>query len=123
MISLFSREQEQKDLWITKIRKDEGIFFTVTDNTRVFLIILQNSPYFLRTKVRASSQTKSLERDWGETLKIRTDRFAYRRYIPSNYPLLSATGNSHWLNFDASCKVMFTPNHSRSSQPAFAVNS
>ena len=84
MISLFSREQEQKDLWITKIRKDEGIFFTVTDNTRVFLIILQNSPYFLRTKVRASSQTKSLERDWGETLKIRTDRFAYRRYIPSN---------------------------------------
>ena len=33
------------------------------------------------------------------------------RYIHSNYPLLPVTGNSHWLNFDASCQVFFLSPH------------
>ena len=59
-------------------------------------------------KVRASSQTKNLERGWkqrarlGRDVKITECPFCIR-YIRSNYPLVPATGNSHWLNFDASC--------------------
>ena len=41
------------------------------------------------------------------------------RYIRSNYPLLPFTGNSHWLNFDASCQVMFPTSHSRYSVPSW----
>ena len=33
------------------------------------------------------------------------------RYNHSNYPLLPVTGNSHWLNFDASCQVFFLSPH------------
>ena len=53
-----------------KIRKDEGIFFTVTDNTRDFLIILQNSPYFCvlkyarAVKQKVWSEAGNGERDW-----------------------------------------------------------
>jgi len=31
------KKQEQKDRWIAKIRRDDVIFFTVTDDTRVLL--------------------------------------------------------------------------------------
>ena len=46
------------------------------------------------------------ERDWGETLKIQTvaDCPFFILNIRTNSLLLSSTGNSHWLNFDASCK-------------------
>ena len=42
------------------------------------------------------------------------------RYVRSNYPLLPATGNSHWLNFNAmstSCQSMFSTSHSWYSIP------
>ena len=70
---------------------------------------LQNSPYFSVFKyARAVKQkvwngAENRERDWGETLK-NTDCPFCIRYIRSNYPLLPATGNSHWLNLDASCQ-------------------
>ena len=31
----FAKRKEQKELWISKIRRDEGEYFTVTSNTRV----------------------------------------------------------------------------------------
>ena len=37
--------------------------------------------HVFRIQVRANSQTKGLERDWGETLKIRTVRFAYVTFV------------------------------------------
>ena len=69
---------------------------------------LQNSPYFCvfkyarAVKKNVWNEAENRERDWGETLK-NTDCPFCIRYIRSNYPLLPATGNSHWLNFDASC--------------------
>ena len=33
----FAKKKEQKELWISKIRQEEGEYFTVTSNTRVCL--------------------------------------------------------------------------------------
>ena len=57
--------------------------------------------HIFRIQVHANSQTKGLERDWGETLKIRTVRFAYIIFV--RITRFSGTGNSRWLNFDANC--------------------
>ena len=71
---------------------------------------LENSPYFCVFKyLRASSQTKGRKRGWKERARLgsdakNTDCPFCIRHIRSNYPLLPATGNSHWLNFDASCQ-------------------
>ena len=70
----------------------------------------ENSPSFCVFKyLRGSSQTKG--REWGWKQRARLGRDAKNsdclfciRHIRSNYPLLPATGNSHWLNFDASCQ-------------------
>ena len=72
--------------------------------------------------LRGSSQTKG--REWGWKQRARLGRDANNsdcpfciRHIRSNYPLLPATGNSHWLNFDASCQVVFSTSHSEYSVP------
>ena len=84
---------------------------------------LENSPSFCVFKyLRGSSQTKG--REWGWKQRARLGRDAKNsdclfciRHIRSNYPLLPATGNSHWLNFDASCQVVFSTSHSEYSVP------
>ena len=72
-----------------------------------------------------SNETENRERDLGRYAK-NTDCLFCKRYFRSNFLLLSATANSYWLNFDASCQVMFSTSHSRCSLPwwiakAFAV--
>ena len=79
---------------------------------------LQNSPYFCvfkyagAVKQKVWNEAENRERDWGETLKIRTVRFAYVIFVritlfsqPREIPIL--------LNFDASChqgvKLCFQP--------------
>ena len=65
---------------------------------------LQHSPYFcVFSQKKVWNEAENRERDWRETLK-NTDCPFCIRYIRSNYPHLPATGNSHWLNFDASCQ-------------------
>ena len=69
---------------------------------------------FLSFQVRASSQTKGLERGWKQRVRLgrnakNTDCPFCIRYFRSNYPLLSATGNPHWLNFNATCLLSRTP--------------
>ena len=54
-------------------------------------------------KQKVWNEAENRERDLGRDAK-NTDCLFCRRYFRSNYPLLSATGNSHWLNFDASCQ-------------------
>ena len=81
-----------------------------------------NKSFFAIFQVRASSQTKGLERGWKQRARLErdaknTDCPFCTRYIRSNYPLLPATGNFHWLNFDASCQVMFSTTHSQYSVP------
>ena len=44
----FPKKQEQKDRWIAKIRRDEGIFFTFTDNTRVCSMHFCEEDYTVR---------------------------------------------------------------------------
>ena len=93
-----------------------------TENTTTPNIVrLQNSPYFCvfkyerAVKQKVWNEAENRERDWGETLK--TDCPFCIRYFRSNYPLLPATGNSQWLNFDGSCQIMFSTSHSRYSLP------
>ena len=76
---------------------------------------------FLRIQVRASSQTKGLERGWKQRVRLardakNTDCPFCIRYFRSNYPLLSAT---HWLNFNATCLLSRTP-HGRVRLVRFA---
>ena len=95
---------------------------------------LENSAYFWVFKyLRASSQTKGRKRGRKERARLgrdakNTDCPFCIRHIRSNYPLLPATGNSHWLNFDASCQqavkklstscqVVFSTSHSKYSVP------
>ena len=47
--------------------------------------------------MNSQTNAKNREGDKGETLKIHTVRFVYFIFV-RNYPLLPATGNSHWLN-------------------------
>ena len=41
---------------------------------------LQNSPYFLRIQVRASSQTKGLERSWKQRARLQYERVRLARF-------------------------------------------
>ena len=59
-----------------------------TENTTSPNIVrLQNSPYFCvfkyarAVKQKVWNETENRERDWGETLKIRTVRFAYYIFV------------------------------------------
>ena len=63
---------------------------------------LQNSPYFCVIKFLRTIKQKV----WSETGRKakNTDCPFCVRYICSNYLLLPATCNSHWLNFDGSCQ-------------------
>ena len=93
----------------------------VTKSTFCLLVCLffrlHNSPYFCVFKY-----ARAVKRGWKQRARLgrdakNTDCPFCIRYIRSNYPLLPATGNSHWLNFDASCQVMFSTSHSRWSIP------
>ena len=59
-----------------------------TENTTTPTIVrLQNSPYFCvfkyarEVKRKVWNETENRERDWGETLRIRTGRFAYVIFV------------------------------------------
>ena len=75
---------------------------------------------FLHIQVCESNQTKGLERGWKQRARLGRDakntdgRFGINFNWITRFNL--ATGNSHWLNLDASCQVMFTTSHSRCSQ-------
>ena len=55
----FSKKKEQKDHWIAKIHRDEEILFTVTDNTHVYSLRLQNSPVFAYSSTSKQSNKMS----------------------------------------------------------------
>ena len=71
------------------LTKHPGNFSVQKDAKNVFLekSRLQNSPYFCvfkyarAVKQKVCNEAENRERDWGETLKIRTVRFAYVIFV------------------------------------------
>ena len=86
----------------------------------------QNSPYFWvfkyarAVKQKVWKEAENGERDWGNTLKIRTVRFAYVIFVRitrfsqprAEFPLTKSR-----CKLSASCQVMFSTSHSRYSVP------
>ena len=86
----------------------------------------QNSPYFWvfkyarAVKQKVWKEAENGERDWGNTLKIRTVRFAYVIFVRitrfsqprAEFPLTKSR-----CKLSTSCQVMFSTSHSRYSVP------
>ena len=66
--------------------------------------VTANSPYFCVDSGMYEQSNKSWKRRASlERGTKNTHCLFCIRYVHSNYPLLPATGNSNWLNFDPSC--------------------
>ena len=123
-ISLFrARGRRMPSLLVTGTTRFESDWSNLT-NQRVYQELVYRNGSFIKEMITGSAapalpsflpwepgtgyQTKGLQRGWKQRARLERDAtntdcpFCIRD-IRSNYPLLPATGNSHWLNFDASC--------------------
>ena len=97
----------ERDVGTALSYRDKKHFGASISKKTNFKSRLQNSPYFCVFKYARAVKQKVWNEAENRAILGRdaknTDCPFCIRYIRSNYPLLPATGNSHWLNFDASC--------------------